>query len=388
MPHIYIHVPFCRRKCPYCAFYSISDYSNSILDDYVDAVLAEVTLRPWPWHQTSTLFLGGGTPTLLGPDRIRRLLNSLPEAPGWLAGAEVTMEANPGTVPLDHVAAYRAAGVNRLSVGVQSLSPAHLGFLERIHTPHQASDLLVRSVEAGFRVSADLMYGLPRQRFETFRQNVLRLVGMGVSHLSCYLLSAEESTPLGHQVAQGSVRLPTDARQSWFLSQTHQFLTGFGWDLYEVSSAGATPADRCRHNFAYWNREPYLGLGPAAHSFDGARRRGNQPSFHDWISNVTSGKQPPHFEETLTPEQHVLEALMLGLRTSSGVDWSVLEKHCTERGLLALKTSADKWAKLGYLFQEGGCLMPSPAGMLWADALPVWMTQEAEASTPKVYAPT
>lgn len=385
MSAIYIHVPFCQRKCPYCAFYSEPGASPDLLDRYVDSVLQEVALRPWPWDATTTLFLGGGTPTMLGPNRIQRLLQALPHSASWLPHAEVSMEANPGTLLVNELAAYRQAGVNRLSVGVQSLSDTHLRFLNRIHNAADALRTLEAALDAGFRTSADLMYGLPRQSLPSFQRQVRRLVELGVTHLSCYLLSAEEHTPLLASVQRGEVHLPSHQKQADWVAATHALVSDLGWHLYEVSSAAATPDEACRHNLVYWRRQPYLGLGPAAHSFDGKRRRGNAPSVSQWLEALESGRQPPHFEETLSHQQHVLELLMLGLRVTEGLDPAQLWGHCTQQGREAITLSAQKYQMQQYVRLQPNRWYPTSKGLLFADALPVWILDEAENAAQSVY---
>lgn len=376
MSHIYIHVPFCLSKCHYCAFYSLPNPDNDIMDRYVAALRQEIGrfATQWPWPETRTVFFGGGTPTLLGPERIGALLQALPGFDSWGPHAEITMEANPGTVEVLHLPLYRQSGINRLSVGVQSLSDSRLRMLGRAHKARQALALIEAAQKAGFETSADLMYGLPGGRFQWFADDARRLMQLGVGHLASYLLSAEPGTPLAAQCSAGSVRLPTEPTQANLLGRVHQFIRELGWDLYEVSNFASTPEHRCQHNMAYWLRKPYLGLGPAAHSFDGQSRWWNPSSLGQWVRAMKSGAAVAT-SEVLTPFQHLLESLMLGLRISQGVPLRDLARHCTDAEFDSILTSIRQQQQRGMVTLCGESLCPTEDGMLFADRIPVWMTE-------------
>ncbi len=387
MSHIYIHVPFCLRKCPYCAFYSLAAPDDDIMNRYVTALIKEVSRRPWSWESTRTVFFGGGTPTLLGPKRVGKILRSLPLFDQWGAQAEITMEANPGTVSADQLEQYQQAGINRISIGVQSLSNARLKFLERQHTAKQALELVqAAAARPGLRVSADLIYGLPQQLFSGFAKDVRRLMEAGVGHLASYLLSAEDETLLGYRCERKEVRLPSDLAQFRFLARVHALVGELGWDLYEVSNFAKTPELRCQHNMAYWRRSPYLGLGPAAHSFDGTTRSWNPPSLGRWLKASKSGESILE-SEVLTHEQHVLETLMLGLRTSEGFSLDSIRPHCTPEGFEVLVHAFEPELTYLHLVKEGQQIRPTGEGLYWADRIPVWVTERAEKEVPQVYLP-
>ncbi len=375
MSHIYIHVPYCLKKCHYCAFYSRPQPTQDQLDCYVDTLLLEAGRSTFQWNGVETLFLGGGTPTLLGPHRVKRLLDSLPLSSSWLPGAEVSMEANPGTVGPWDLEFYRAAGINRLSIGVQSLNEQTLSFLGRLHDANDALRVVRHSASLGFRTSVDLIYGVPGQELIHWFQEAQTLAELGASHISAYLLSAEPETPLGRSTRQGLVVLPDEEAQADLVRSVHDFFRRLGWDLYEVSSAASTTGQRCLHNLAYWAREPYLGLGPGAHSFDGVRRWANIGNDEAWLDAVKKGKSALEFLETLTPSEELTELIMLAMRCADGLPLSkILDRP--EVQAQQFLSNAQRLAQMGLAQLIDGRLVPTAEGLLFADSMPQWLLDQ------------
>jgi oxygen-independent coproporphyrinogen-3 oxidase len=321
---LYIHVPFCRAKCPYCDFYSIGD--RRLIPDYLDALQTELNLRRQLVPAVDTVYFGGGTPSMLTPGRIGRILDQAGGCFALDAHAEVTLEVNPGTVNPENLAAYRAAGVNRLNIGLQSIDDQNLNFLGRIHTAEEGLDAYRWARTAGFEnVGRDLIYGLPGQTRRRWEAELTEVARLAADHLSCYTLTIEPGTPLSAQVQNGRVRPLDEATAAALFSLTAVYLNRHGYRQYEISNfARQTGADtrdrRSRHNLKYWTFAPYLGFGPAAHSFLENRRWWNHRALDDYLEDLNSGKPPLAGSETLSREQQIIEFIYLGLRRTDGID--------------------------------------------------------------------
>lgn len=291
-------------------------------------------------EQFETIFFGGGTPSLLDPEAIRELLSLLKETFTVDPGAEITMEANPGTVDLRKLTGYREAGVNRMSFGVQSFHDDDLRFLTRIHSSSQAEEAIRLAGDAGFdNINLDLIFALPNQTRERWSENLRRAVEFGTSHISAYSLIVERNTPLARMVESKQVApLPVDDEADMY-AFTMEYLRLAGFEHYEVSNY-ARAGYRSRHNCNYWNHANYLGFGPSAHSFWNNRRWWNIANIQSYVDKASSGVMPVVGEEFLTPEQLYDETIMLGLR-SGGVDLDDVRKKF-EVDLLGSQTSALK----------------------------------------------
>lgn len=314
---LYIHVPFCVRKCPYCDFNSVTELS--LMDRTVDALVRELDIADGAWGELhfDTVYFGGGTPSLLPPQSVERVLDKARKRLSIAPDAEITLEANPGTVTLERLAAYRSLGVNRINLGVQSFSDASLRYLGRIHNADEARAALVQAREAGFeRLGLDLIHGLPGQDRALFARDLEQALDFRPEHLSCYMLTLEPGTPLFLQEAGKN---PDEAKQAELFLFTIKRLEEAGFLHYEVSNFARGPAHTSRHNAKYWNGAPYLGLGPGAHSFDGRVRSWNLSPVPDYLARVEAGQSPCDESETLTREQEILESLSLGLRQRKGI---------------------------------------------------------------------
>ncbi len=319
---IYLHVPFCAVRCHYCDF-NTYDGLEAQFDAYVAALCAEIRHsgaalgRP----RVRTIFIGGGTPTVLAPELLGKLLTACRDAFDILPGAEITSEANPGTVDRARFTALRALGVNRLSMGVQSFDDAELRWLGRIHSADEAARSFEAARAAGFDdINLDFMFGLPGQQPATWTRTLTHALALAPEHLSLYSLIVEEGTPLADWVRRGVVTEPDDDLAADLYLQAMETLAAHGLSQYEISN-WSRPGRECRHNLVYWRNEPYLGFGAGAHSFDldplesGAGRRWwNVRPVPAYIKRIQAGQSASSGEETIAPRLAMGETMMVGLR--------------------------------------------------------------------------
>jgi oxygen-independent coproporphyrinogen-3 oxidase len=360
--HLYIHVPFCARRCSYCDF-AIAVRRRVPAARFVQRVLEEWgTWEEHPaWSDSSTLdtvYFGGGTPSLLEPELIGKLLETVNRSRGIVAGAEITLEANPDDVDATRAASWRAAGVNRVSLGVQSFEPLVLRWMHRTHTREQVPTAVAALRKAGFEnISLDLIFGLPAELGRNWEADLAAALALAPDHLSLYGLTVESHTPLMHWIERGETR---PAPESGFVEQfltAHALLTNSGFDHYEVSNYGR-PGYRAAHNSAYWRRAPYVGLGPSAHSGLGNERRWNLREWAAYDTALENGQSVIEGCELLADSALRLEELYLGLRTSDGLPESkVPGQH------------RDGWIQAGWMERNGGRVRLTPDGWLRLDAL-------------------
>ncbi len=275
-----------------------------------------------------SIYFGGGTPSILPVDEIHRILEAVGAAFDILTPAEITLEVNPGTVDEDRLRAYRKLGVNRLNIGVQSFQEELLQFLGRCHTAAEARRVIEDARAAGFNnIGLDLIYGLPGQQSIAWQADLEAALAYAPEHLSCYMLTYEANTPLGRACSAGDVRPQKDKQSAALFRQTVDYLASRGYRQYEVSNFAAEENYQSRHNRKYWNRAPYLGLGPSAHSFHDAVRRWNVQAVTDYIDRLAKGKHPTAESERLTRGQQLTEAIYLGLRTVEGLKLDTFKRQ-------------------------------------------------------------
>lgn len=318
--HLYVHVPFCARRCSYCDF-SIAIRRNVPVAEYVTAVATELAHRNASAEcaPLSTLYFGGGTPSRLGADGVAALLHTVREQVSLAPDAEVTLEANPEDVTAEAVAAWRASGVNRLSIGIQSFDDRVLRWMHRVHDASSAARAVAIARDGGLEhFSLDLIFAVPDSLERDWSRDVNLMLALDPDHLSLYGLTVEPHTPLGRWHARGDVQETTEDRYEIEFMDAHNRLADVGFEHYEVSNF-AKPGHRARHNSAYWTGAPYLGIGPSAHGFDGAVRRWNVAAYAAWLSLLTRGADPVAGAETLTAENRLSEQVYLGLRTRDGL---------------------------------------------------------------------
>lgn len=315
---LYIHVPFCHRKCVYCDFYSITDLSW--IGPYVQGLQEETALVDTDGLNFDSVYLGGGTPSILEADQLETILTAVFERFRLSARSEVSLEANPGTITRDRAVGWVACGVNRLNIGVQSFDDERLAFLRRLHSAKQAHHAICSARAAGVdNLGLDLIYGLPGQSPEQWLDDLKEAVRYRPEHLSCYMLTYEPGTPLKRLVRQGRVSPLEEGRVRALFDLTADFLSEAGYEQYEISNFSRGKAFRCRHNRKYWDHAPYIGLGPSAHSFRDNKRCWNHGSLERYLADLARDRLPVEGRETLGRCESMLEAVYLGLRTSNGV---------------------------------------------------------------------
>ncbi|MCD4674610.1 MAG: radical SAM family heme chaperone HemW [Desulfobacula sp.] len=322
---LYIHIPFCVKKCAYCDFYSKTNLS--LIPGYIKSLQEEIEKRSGIKDKVNTIYFGGGTPSLLPIKDIEILLQTIEDNFLVSRDVEVTLEANPGTVDFNYLSQLKKNGINRLSIGAQSFNDDKLKFLGRIHTSDQAIKTIDDAGKAGFdNISMDLIYGLPFETKTTWLKDLKKAVMMAPSHLSCYMLTIEPGTPLGEKLKKGLINPLGSTVMSMLFKKTSLVLNEYKYEHYEISNFAKGVQNRSRHNSKYWDMTPYYGFGAAAHSYDGKTRYWNHKSIKTYIKDMDSGRLPVEDRETLTREQKMMEMIMLRLRTFEGLD---LEKFKT-----------------------------------------------------------
>ena len=394
-PGLYLHIPFCSAVCPYCDF-AVMRAAEPKRRRFVEHLLAEVPLVAGAWPDPrpfDTVYFGGGTPSLLPAEHLARVLDACREHLALATPAPwVYLEANPEDVTPGACAAWRRLGVRTLSLGVQSFDDDALRFLGRRHTGSQARAAVEVAHAAGFdTVSVDLIFGLPGQTPEAWRRELATAVTLSPEHLSCYQLTVHRRTRFGMSAARGELTELPDADQAELFELTHRSLGQAGWPAYEVSNFARSPDHESRHNRKYWDHTPYLGLGPSAHSFvpgtvaaysvraDAAgvaaagHRWWNEPRLMPWEHRVAAGERPVAGEEHLGPLALATEKLLLGLRTTAGID---IDDFAARYGVDLLETNHALVASLvreGRLEvhdgPEGRRLVPTVRGLAVADGL-------------------
>ncbi|GJG88474.1 coproporphyrinogen III oxidase [Gemmatimonadetes bacterium T265] len=366
--HVYVHVPFCARRCVYCDF-AIAVRARVPVDEYLDGVRRELEARFGPAPRAvdrapiTTLYMGGGTPSRLGGDGLARLVDVFRRWFVWDESAEVTAEANPDDVTADAVRSWRDAGITRLSIGAQTFDESALGWMRRSH----ARDAAERAVDIARAhgiddLALDLIFALPEGVARDLDADLARLVALAPSHVSIYGLTVEPGTPLARWADRRAVDEADESRYEAEFLTAHDVLTAAGYEHYEVSNF-ARPGRRARHNSAYWSGVPYVGLGPSAHGFDGVVRRWNEPAYARWLSRVGRGEDPLAGCDPLDADARQTEAVYLGLRTADGLRIRQNERPRVRR-----------WADAGWATLDGECARLTPLGWLRLDALAADLT--------------
>ena len=366
MAGLYIHIPYCKSKCTYCDFYSTPQVDT--MEQYVHSLLCEARLRATEINSEAftTLYLGGGTPSVLPLNLLTTLITGLDNIFDLSHVEEITIEVNPDDVSHAYIEALGKLGVNRVSMGVQSFNDDELRTINRRHSAKQAIDALQAIKEAGINnISIDLIYGLPRQSLDSWMRNVEQAINLDVQHISAYCLSYEHGTRLWVMREQGKVQEASDElciamhnQLVWMLKQT-------GFEHYEISNF-ALPGYRSRHNSSYWNFTPYLGLGAAAHSFDGKVRRYNPSSIKKYINALDKNctaftEEHPYWFERYDEE------VMLRLRTSDGLDISIIANRYGDQTANGLLCKAKKFIAQGLLKLNNNTLTLTPQGVMMSD---------------------
>jgi oxygen-independent coproporphyrinogen-3 oxidase len=366
LPGLYVHIPFCISKCPYCDFYS--ETGTSMVSAWLAALEQEMLLYKDIFDPFDTLYIGGGTPTVLKEPVIQSLYEHLYRHFPFTDNAEITFEANPGDVTGEKLTTLEACGVNRISLGIQSFDDKDLTFLKRRHTVNEAVQALGLIRSQGFGLGIDLINGIPGQTLSRWLKTLERTVLFHPEHISCYQLTPAEGTELWEVLARGKVKLPDESEGEALFVATAEYLEDHRYLHYEISNFAFGEENRSRHNQKYWDHTPYLGLGPSAHSFKDGKRWWNVRSLERYCRVLKEGRVPVSGEETLNRDQHELESLYLGLRTKGGVTLSQLTANQGGNALLKELLQA------GYVRVIDQQVMPTRKGFLVADRLPLAFT--------------
>ena len=328
---LYLHTPFCGSKCPYCDFFSIVPGSREEIDVYPALLVQELhqTAKDWDGPLTS-IFFGGGTPSLLPVQGIKEILDSARATFDFAEAIEISLEANPGTVTPRYLDALRRAGVNRLSLGIQALADADLARLGRVHSRQESLDAIIAAQRAGFdNLSLDLIYSRPGQNLNQLRDEIAELVQLQPQHLSCYGLTVEAGTPFARMQEEGELMIPCEDAAAAAYRCVHEELTKAGFSHYEISNF-ARPGAECRHNLCYWQRRPYLGLGAGAHTLRGngwGERLSVPPDLALYRQRLAAGDATAVSIEVCDQQLAMAETLYLGLRTAAGVSGATFSQR-------------------------------------------------------------
>jgi oxygen-independent coproporphyrinogen-3 oxidase len=367
-PGLYIHIPFCLSKCGYCSFYSIK--SVDLIPEYIAALKKEIKYYRNIFSSFDTIYIGGGTPSLLSAVQIDDLISTVNKYFDIDRQAEITIEVNPGDVSLEYFLALRKSGINRLNIGIQSFDDKILRLLGRRHSSLEAIAAIEAARAAGFdNLGIDFIYGMHGQGIKSWKNNLQKAVSYKPEHISCYQLSLGDKTPLYKKYSSEGWQLPDEKTELKLFLTTTEELENSGYMQYEVSNFARFDKFKSRHNQKYWQHVPYLGLGPAANSFLDNKRWWNKAVVKTYLNEIAQGKMPVEETETLSSEQLQLEALFLGLRTKAGID---LKRYKTKYGVDLIadkKTIIDALIKNKLVELKNGFLRPTRAGMAIADSL-------------------
>ena len=366
---VYVHVPFCAVRCTYCDFPTVAG-RDDMTEPYLVALEREISLfqRDVP-REVDSIYVGGGTPSRLRPDQMARLLEVVHRQFRVADDAEVSVEANPESLTAQRVAGYRAAGVTRLTIGVQSLDDRVLASVGRAHDASRARQAVELAREAGVpHVGIDLIAGLPGEALDRWPASLERAAAWGADHASVYLLETDKDTPLARGVRHGRIRVEDDDAMARAYAATVQALEQHGFELYEISNF-ARPGGRSRHNLKYWTDAPYAGFGVGAHGYASGRRRGNRRDLDGYLGDLAAGRDPLAEEDAWDRDRRLAEALVLGLRLRDGVDLDLLGARY---GVDLLARHAAAWERAadgGLLVREGGRVRLTADGRLRSNEL-------------------
>jgi len=367
---LYIHVPFCKAKCTYCDFYSIIGREDSI-PEYLKSILAEIAHTAnsldLSQHYIDTIFFGGGTPNLLAPSQLEILLKTLLSLATHGDNMEVGMEVNPGEASLENLISYKEAGINRISIGMQSFQPHLLKFMSRIHSAEKSISTYEDVRKAGFtNVSGDLIFAIPGQTRQQWINDLQRLIALQPEHISTYSLTVEEGTALHRWVEAGHVKMMEETVDMGMYARGRDFLEAGGYPNYEISNH-ARPGYECRHNLNYWTGVEYLGFGPAAHSYFHKRRHWNVKNLDRYLAMVNQTGLAEDNSEAIDKNIARNEMILTRLRLARGLNLSEYSNQYGEDILYEKEDVITKWA--GKIKIEGGHLIITPSGWALTDEI-------------------
>lgn len=368
MAGIYLHIPFCKQACYYCNFHFSTSLAQK--DAMVQAILREIQLQQnyLDGLAVSSIYFGGGTPSILPEEDLQALLQSLHQHFNITPGAEITLEANPDDLTAAKLAALKAAGINRLSIGVQSFHEEDLQWMNRAHNSQQATQCITLAQAAGFEnITIDLIYGGPTLSDEGWAANVQQAIALKVPHLSCYALTVEAGTALDHFIKKKKMAAVDTDKAARHFEQLMQWMQTAGYEHYEISNF-ALPGWHSRHNSSYWQGKSYLGIGPSAHSFNGTSRQWNIANNATYIKAIQQGHLP--FEkEILTPAMALNEYIMTSLRTAAGCNLQWVAEKFGIPLRQQLEKASQQFLQNGWMLRDQDTLRLTPQGKLFADGI-------------------
>ncbi len=376
---VYIHYPFCSRKCFYCDFYSITELS--LTEMFIDYLIKELEIF-FSEHKSyefiaDTLFFGGGTPSILTPAHLKLIMASLEQYAKLSDNPEITVECNPGSRINQHLEGYLDAGINRLSIGVQSFNDDELKFLQRIHDSEQASNTIRTARLAGFgNINLDLIFSLPGQTKEKLGSSIDKALALETDHISAYSLIYEEGTPLHRGWSRGLINKNDDGYESELYFFLIDELAKSEYEQYEVSNF-AKPGKKCRHNLNYWNSGEYLAFGPSAHGYLNGIRYGNVRDLRKYFEMIDNNDLPLDFTETISPKEELTETMLLSLR-AEGLDVKKFDVKFNTDILFVCRKELEEYHSLGLIYPAGEKIRLTPRGYAVCDSICVKLIEVME----------
>ena len=368
---LYFHIPFCKNKCGYCDFYSVTELKNT--GEFLNSLIHEIELTAQKQKinlEFDTIYFGGGTPSILSAVELEKILNTVYNYFSISENVEITLETNPGTVDRLKLISFSKLGINRLSIGVQSFINHELLFLERIHSAEEAERCFYLARECGFtNIGIDLIYALASQKREDLLFSLNKCTNLYPEHISAYNLIFEEGTPFFDLLHMGKIKKQNQKTEASFFNLTDKVLTNAGYKHYEISNYAISDNYISRHNYKYWDHIPYISFGPSAHSFYGNKRWANFRSLSQYIKYLQNGKLPIEFIETLKTKELMFEHIYLKLRTAAGVNLQLFKKQFKKDFLLYFKNTISGLFEKKLAKTINGYFLLTRKGMLLCDEI-------------------
>ena len=364
---IYLHIPFCKTKCIYCDFYSVTKKDDSI-PHFIKCIIKEIELNKNKIldHQFDTIFFGGGTPSVLIPKQLEQILNALYKNYNITKDAEISLECNPGEINYEKLKDFHSLGLNRLSIGFQSFNDKLLKFLGRLHTSEQSISTFNDARKAGIdNINTDLIYDIPKQLVREWKNDLFLVNALNPEHISAYSLTVEKNTVLHSMVRKNMTIMPSEKIDKKMFLETIEFLEKNNYNHYEISNFSKKDME-CKHNLHYWRMKPYLAFGPGAHGFDGSKRWWNKRSLEHYLTSLEKDILPIEQYEILTEKNSFNELIMNGLRLREGVNVNLLKKLIDIDINEHIKTYQKKWP---YLQHKNDNLSLKKEGLLFTDEI-------------------
>tara|TARA_Y100001970_G_scaffold110028_1_gene137402 strand:- start:687 stop:1817 length:1131 start_codon:yes stop_codon:yes gene_type:complete len=364
---IYLHIPFCKTKCIYCDFYSVTKREDSI-DRFIDCLLTEIKLNKTKLsdYTFDTIFFGGGTPSVLSANQIEKILTTLNKCYNLDKKIEITLECNPGEIDYNKLKNLKKLGINRLSIGFQSFNENLLKFLGRLHNVEQSISTFNAARKAGFdNINIDLIYDIPKQKIKDWKNDLFLGTSLEPEHISAYSLTVEQNTVLNSMVKNKIISMPSEKIDKKMFLNTIEYLENKNYIHYEISNFSKHKKN-CKHNLHYWRLEPYLAFGPGAHGFDGYKRWWNKKSLNHYLTQLEENKLPIESEEILSKKDSFNETIMNGLRLMEGAKINKLNEYLDDNIENYIKPYTKKWP---YIDNDGTNLSLNKKGLLFTDEI-------------------